>query len=156
MNRPPIVRPANSSRDSTRSSPQSRYKILGVNPMNSEFRRPQLQNPMNVTLLKALVGLVPTSILFSYSAVLFLWRKTADSLLQLLGAACLVIVVLTHVAEALRWLPWMGWGSPNSVGHYLDLYSAVLGLTLFLIGYLLRNRPIEIGILKNRGGKWTA
>jgi len=119
--------------------------------MNSEFRRPQLQNPMNVTLLKALVGLVPTSILFSYSAVLFLWRKTADSLLQLLGAACLVIVVLTHVAEALRWLPWMGWGSPNSVGHYLDLYSAVLGLTLFLIGYLLRNRPIEIGQRDDEG-----
>src|SRR5437016_14275757 len=34
-------------------------------------------------------------------------------------------------------LPWMQWGSNHSVGHYLDLGSAVLGLTLFPIGYLL-------------------
>jgi len=31
----------------------------------------------------------------------------------------------------------MQWGSNHSVGHYLDLGSAVLGLTLFPIGYLL-------------------
>ena len=31
----------------------------------------------------------------------------------------------------------MRWGSELSVGHYLDLVSAVLGLTLFPIGYLL-------------------
>jgi hypothetical protein len=31
----------------------------------------------------------------------------------------------------------MHWGDTHSVGHYLDFASAVLGLTLFPIGYLL-------------------
>ena len=92
---------------------------------------------MNITLLKALVALVPTSVLLSASVVLFLRGKTVSSLLQLLGAGCLVMVVLTHVSEALQLFPWMHWGQEHSVGHYLDLGSAVLGLTLFPIGYLL-------------------
>jgi hypothetical protein len=41
-----------------------------------------------------------------------------------------VLVVLTHVAEALHLFPWMQWGSSNSAAHYLDLWSAVLGLTM--------------------------
>ncbi len=32
----------------------------------------------------------------------------------------------------------MQWGHENSVGHYLDLSSAVLGLTLFPLGYLFQ------------------
>src|SRR5437899_2540188 len=92
---------------------------------------------MNVTLLKALVALVPACILFSASVVLFFREKCECSFLQLIGAGCLVLVVLTHVFEALHLLPWMQWGSEHSVGHYLDLWSAVLGLTLFPIGYLL-------------------
>ena len=91
---------------------------------------------MNVTLLKALVALVPACMLFSGSMVLSLRGKTVSSFLQLLGAGCLVLVVLTHVAEALHLFPWMHWGSEHSVGHYIDLWSAVLGLTLFPIGYL--------------------
>jgi hypothetical protein len=91
---------------------------------------------MNITLLKALVALVPTSVLLSASVVLFLRGKTVSSLLQLLGAGCLVMVVLTHVSEALQLFPWMHWGSEHSVGHYLDFTSAVLGLTLFPVGYL--------------------
>ena len=71
------------------------------------------------------------------SAVLFLRGKTVGSLLQLLGAGCLVVVILTHLCEALRLFPWMQWGSETSVGHYLDLGSPALGLTLFPIGYLL-------------------
>src|SRR5712691_887555 len=91
---------------------------------------------MNVTLLKALVALVPTCILFSGSLVLFLTGKTVSSLLQLLGAGSLVVVVLSHVCEALHLFPWMHWGLEHSVGHYLDFWSAVLGLTLFPIGCL--------------------
>ena len=64
-------------------------------------------------------------------------EKCMCSFLQLLGAGCLVVVVLTHVSEALHLFPWMYWGLEHSVGHYLDLWSAVLGLTLFPIGYLL-------------------
>jgi len=47
------------------------------------------------------------------------------------------MVVLTHVSEALRLFHWMDWGLEDSVGHYLDFGSAVLGLTLFPVGYLL-------------------
>ena len=36
--------------------------------------------------------------------------------LQLLGAVCLVIVVLTHIAEVFQIFPTMGWGLPNSAG----------------------------------------
>jgi hypothetical protein len=91
---------------------------------------------VNVTLLKALVAWVPTCMLFSGSVVLFFKGKTVWSLLQLLGAGCLVVVVLTHVSEALHLFPWMHWGLEHSVGHYLDFWSAALGLTLFPVGYL--------------------
>src|SRR5437764_10648708 len=89
-----------------------------------------------VTLFRALVAMVPTGMLFSGSVVLFFRGKTVCSSLQLLGAGCLVVVVLTHVSEALHLLPWMRWGVEHSPGHYLDLWSAVLGLTLFPVGYL--------------------
>jgi hypothetical protein len=92
---------------------------------------------MNVTLLKALVALMPTCILFGGSVVRFFRGKTVWCLLQLVGAGGLVLVALTHVSEALHFLPWMHWGLENSPGHYLDLSNAVLGLVLFPIGYLL-------------------
>jgi hypothetical protein len=91
---------------------------------------------MNVTLLKALVALVPACMLFSGSVVLFFRGKAVCSFLQLLGAGCLVVVGLCHVFEALHLFPWMGWGLEHSVGHYLDFSSVVLGLTLFPVGYL--------------------
>jgi hypothetical protein len=62
--------------------------------------------------------------------------RTASALFQLLGASCLGVVVLTHVAETLRIVPSMGWGESNSVGHYTDLASAVLGMTLLLAAWL--------------------
>lgn len=92
---------------------------------------------MNVIFLKALVALVPAGMLFSGSVVLFRRGKTVSSFLQLLGTACLVVVALTHVSEGLHLFPWMHWGLEHSVGHYLDFWSAVLGLTLFPIGFLL-------------------
>ena len=92
---------------------------------------------MNVTLIKALVALVPACMLLSGSVVLFVRGKTVWSFLQLLGAGCLVVVVLTHVSEALHLFPGMNWGLEHSVGHYVDFWSAVLALTLFPTGYLL-------------------
>jgi hypothetical protein len=92
---------------------------------------------MNVTLLKALRLFVPVFLLFCPSIGLFSREKVASSFLQLFGAGCLMIVVLTHVSEALQLFPGMHWGLEHSVGHYLDFWSAVLGLTLFPIGYLL-------------------
>ena len=88
--------------------------------------------PFQVTL----AALVPACVLLAGSAVQFSREKTVGTFLQLLGAGCLVVVVLTHVPEALHWFPWMHWGLEHSAGHYLDLGSAVLGLALFPVGYL--------------------
>jgi len=53
------------------------------------------------------------------------------------GTACLVVVVLTHVAERFHIYPAMGWGLPNSPGHYLDLASAILACILIPVGLVL-------------------
>src|SRR5262245_4937669 len=91
---------------------------------------------MNVILLRALLALVPTCLAVSGS-VLLLYKRTAVSFLQLIGAGCLVIVPLTHLAEPLHLLLWMHWGLDDRFGPYLDLSSAVLGLTFFPTGDLL-------------------
>ena len=92
---------------------------------------------MNGTLLKAVVALVPATMLLAGSANLIRGAGRLSTLLQVLGAAGLVIVSLTHICEALHLFPIMGWGSERSPGHYLDLGSAVCGVTLFPLGYLL-------------------
>jgi hypothetical protein len=60
---------------------------------------------MNVTLLRALVALLPACVLLSGSTVMFVRGKTVFTFLQLLGAGCLALVVLTHVTEALHLFP---------------------------------------------------
>lgn len=92
---------------------------------------------MNGNLLKALVALVPAGMLLYGSVSLFRAARRLSTLLQLLGAAGLVVVALTHICEGLRLFPAMGWGSGHSAGHYLDLISALSGFTLFPLGYLL-------------------
>ena len=82
------------------------------------------------------MALAPLCLLFAWSLVAFLKGKTVCAFVQVFGAGCLVIVVLTHVCEALHLLPFMQWGSPQSMGHYLDFSSAMLGLMLFPLGYL--------------------
>jgi hypothetical protein len=62
---------------------------------------------------------------------------TVGRWLLLLGFACLLIVVFTHVAETLHWFPGMRWGLPDSPGHYLDLVSAVLGSALLIAGVFI-------------------
>jgi hypothetical protein len=85
-----------------------------------------------MTLVKALViGLFGAGLL-GLSVVRLARAKTLSALLQLLGACCLIIVVLTHIAEALRIWPSMGWGEPHSVGHYVDLLSALVGVALLI------------------------
>jgi hypothetical protein len=79
---------------------------------------------------------VPAGILLFGSVILFFKMRTVAVLLQLIGAGCLMIVVLAHMCEALQLFPSMGWGLPNSLGHYFDVGGAVLGVTLFPIGYL--------------------
>src|SRR5438105_15199005 len=92
---------------------------------------------MNVTLLKSLVALVPTLMLLSGSIFLYSRVRTLPSLAQVFGAGSLLLVVVAHVCEALSLFPAMGWESEDSVGHYLNFWSAILGFTLFPLGYLL-------------------
>jgi hypothetical protein len=91
---------------------------------------------VNVTLAKALLALVPTSMLIAGSGSMFFRGKTRSSFVQLIGASGLIVVALAHICEALHLLPWMGWGLENSAGHYLNLASALIGITLFPVGYL--------------------
>ena len=92
---------------------------------------------VDITLAKALIALLPTSLLLAGSASLFFKRRAVPCFLQLLGASGLVVVALTHVCEALHLLAWMNWGLEKSPGHYIDLASAIVGLTFFPIGYLI-------------------
>src|SRR5262249_50279791 len=50
--------------------------------------------PMNATLLTALIAVVPASILLLSSVIMFAREKAMPSFLVLLGAACLMIVVV--------------------------------------------------------------
>jgi hypothetical protein len=87
--------------------------------------------------VKLTIALVPVSMLLCGSVVLFRTRQSIWVSFQLIGSAFLVVVVLTHICEALSIFHWMHWGREDSIGHYLDLASAVLGLTLFPTGYCL-------------------
>jgi hypothetical protein len=91
---------------------------------------------MNTTLFIGLIVSVSAFLMFSGSIVLFLKAKTIWSFLRLVGAGCLLVVGLCHICEAVRLFPWMRWGLRDSVGHYLNLWSALLGLTLFPAGYI--------------------
>lgn len=62
---------------------------------------------------------------------------TIGHCLLLVGFLCLALMVFTHIAERLHLFPGMGWGLPDSQGHYLDLTSAVLGCALLIAGMIL-------------------
>lgn len=65
-------------------------------------------------------------------------RRRSVPLLLSAGCACVVMVLLSHVAERLGVLPAMGWGLPDSPGHYLDLASAVSGISFLLAAVIVR------------------
>jgi hypothetical protein len=67
-------------------------------------------------------------------------RRKLVRLLLWAGCACLIVMALTHVAERLHILPGMGWGLPDSPGHYLDLFSVISGVALMLVGCVMRRR----------------
>jgi formate hydrogenlyase subunit 3/multisubunit Na+/H+ antiporter MnhD subunit len=90
---------------------------------------------MNIMLVKALLALALVGAMAVGLAIALSRQMTVPLLLQLVGAACLVVVVLTHICEALHLFPRMQWGEERGIGHYLDLVSAVFGLTLFPLGY---------------------
>lgn len=90
---------------------------------------------MKVSLVA--IGIPVCAILF-VTITGFAREKKVWRFLQLVGALSLLVVVLTHVAEAYHFVPWMHWGENDSPGHYLDLFSAILGLILLPLGYLFQ------------------
>ena len=112
---------------------------MPLKPFHSrrDSRMKMLKEAMNDTALKAFTALIPVCVLFTGSVIIWLRTKLMSSFLQFLGATGLVVVILTHVFEGFRLFPRMHWGSQHSVGHYLDLLCAILGLTLFSLGYLI-------------------
>jgi hypothetical protein len=100
---------------------------------------------MNVTLLKALLVLMPTLVLLAGAILVFLRERDTPCLLQLLGVASFALVVLADICEGLNIFPAMRWGEEQSAGHYIDISSAVLALTLFPIGYLLQALKSKVG-----------
>jgi hypothetical protein len=91
---------------------------------------------MNMTLIVAVVIGVPISMLFILAARRFATAPTVTNALTVLGAGSLVVMVLTHIAEALNLFRAMGWGRRHSVGHYLDLASVYAGIA-FLVAAAL-------------------
>jgi len=91
---------------------------------------------MNI-LLKALMAFAPACVLFLSSVLLFMRTKAVFSFMELLGSGGFMLVASAHICEALGLFPWMNWGHEQSVGHYLDLSGAALGLVLFPTGHLL-------------------
>ena len=68
----------------------------------------------------------------------FAKERTLATLVQLVGAVCLLVVLFAHLSEALRFLPVLGWGQPNTLGHCIDLACAITGVVLAAIGYVSR------------------
>ena len=83
------------------------------------------------------IGVV-VAVAFTVSAISWGKERSTWSFFQLLGAGFWIVVVFAHIAETFHLLPEMGWGLPNSTGHYLDLISALAGLILFPAGYFAR------------------
>jgi hypothetical protein len=101
---------------------------------------------MNGPLFKATVAFFPASLLLSGSAILWFRGKTLYGFMQLFGAGCMVMVVLTHVCEALNLFPSMHWGLEHSAGHYIDLAVAVSVSHFFLWAtcFMRSSQPKEL------------
>jgi hypothetical protein len=80
---------------------------------------------------------LPILILLALSWARITRTKSWSAVFQLLGAGCLIVVALAHMAEALHWFPAMGWGQRDSVGHYIDFVSATGGLLLLSMALIL-------------------
>jgi MFS family permease len=86
---------------------------------------------MRLIAIATVVGAIICALVWQLSR-----QRIASRFVQLIGAAFLGMVVLTHVAERFSLFTKMEWGRPNTAGHYLDLTSAAVGLTLPSIGHI--------------------
>ena len=72
------------------------------------------------------------------SARSFAKEKTALAMAQLVGAGLLLVVIFAHACEAFGFIPSLGWGRRGTLGHYIDLVSAIAGSVVLALGYFGR------------------
>jgi len=92
---------------------------------------------MNAAILKGLLALAGACVFLGVSASLLLTRRSLGAVLQALGLGCFGVMALTHFFEAFSILPALGWGKPHTIGHFIDLVAAVLGVTLVTASFWL-------------------
>lgn len=80
---------------------------------------------------------------FVASAIQFARERAVSRGLRLIGSTFLLVVVASHLAEKFEWFAGMGWGLPDRPGHYIDLVSAILGVSLFAGGSLLSQSSVR-------------
>ena len=95
---------------------------------------------MSASVVKGVLALAAACVFFGVCAVLVSTRRNLSSALQAIGIGCFGVMALTHVFENFAILPELGWGLPHSVGHFIDLVAAVLGVALMTTSFLLWRR----------------
>ncbi len=95
---------------------------------------------MSPTLAKAVIALVLMGSVCVVTGRAFVRTRATGSLLELIGAAGLAMLGITHLCEGLHVLPWMRWGIEGGPGHYLNVVSLVIGVILLPAGYVLTRR----------------
>jgi len=100
---------------------------------------------MNASVLKGLLALAGASVFVTVSAALFATRRDLASALLATGIGWFGVMALTHVFESFSILPAFGWGRPHSVGHFIDLAAALLGVVFVTAGFLVRRRVVPSG-----------
>ena len=95
-------------------------------------------------LYRLIVIGVPVCIVFGASVWSFAEEKTGIALTQVVGAALLLVVIFAHLSEVFGLVPSLGWGRPNTLGHYIDLVSAIAGAILLPVGYFGRRHARRI------------
>jgi len=89
--------------------------------------------------MKGILALVVTCVLLAVSVARLLTARSLGSALQAVGVGCFAVVAATHIFEEFSVLPALGWGRPNSVGHFIDLTAALLGVALVAASLLPRS-----------------
>ena len=95
---------------------------------------------MHAAVLKGLLALAGASVFLAVSAALFVTRRDLGAALLATGIGWFGVMALTHVFETFSILPAFGWGRPHSIGHFIDLAAALLGISFVALGFLVHRR----------------
>jgi hypothetical protein len=84
----------------------------------------------DAVILKAIVACVIAGSLLIASLAYYRRHVSGGTAALVAAMVCFLAVAVVHVCEATRTLSAAGWGQPASVGHYIDLGLAILGIVL--------------------------